>query len=305
MVLDLGGSRPERRGRTTSQGRPRTGLLYEQVVEYVEKLVSERGLAPGDQLPTYAELAELVGVSLITVRRALDELERAGKVRRHQGLGTFLARPRIVTEPTRAGSLIGALAESEEGRPADSLDTRILSMRRGLPSADVARALQIRADSQVWRLRRQRMIDSQPAVVETSIIPTSLAPELDRLVSRPGGSLYDLLSSEYGLEDEYEEQYLEVIMPTQEERSLLGIPPRTQVVRIRGLSMDTGGAPFDCFEQLYPATEFAFAISGSTSRHLFPTPGFQDWDVRSLPDAARDRPPGARAAGPRPARKRG
>ena len=139
------------------------------------------------------------------------------------------------------------------------------------------------------------MIDGRPAVMETSVIPTSLAPELDRLVSEQQGSLYDLLGREYGLVDEFEEQYLEVIMPTQEERRLLSIPSRTQVVRIRGLSMDKAGTPFDCFEQLYPAAEFAFAISGTTSRHLLPTPGFQDWDVRSLPATARDDGAGGRA----------
>jgi DNA-binding GntR family transcriptional regulator len=298
MVLDLGGSRPERPGRTKPPRGGSGGLLYEQVVEYVEKLVSERGLAPGDLLPTYAELAEQVGVSLITVRRALDELERAGRVRRHQGLGTFLARPRILTDPARAGSLLGTLAEGEgeQPRPAEILDTRVLDIRRGLPSGDIARALQIRSDSQVWQLRRQRLIDGRPAVVETSVIPTALAPELDRLVRLQGGSLYDLLGREYGLVDEFEEQYLEVIMPTQEERRLLNIPSRTQVVRIRGLSMDKSGTPFDCFEQLYPAAEFAFAISGSTSRHLLPTPGFQDWDVRALPATG--------GGAGRPARKR-
>jgi len=288
MVLDLGGSRPVGRGQAGGHGppgRPGTGPLYRQVVAYVEQLVAERGLAPGDLLPTYAELAELTGVSLITVRRALDELERDGKVRRHQGLGTFLARPRIVTEPTRAGSLLGTLAADGAGRGAKSLDTQILAMRRGLPSGDIARALQIWPDAQVWQLRRQRRIDGEPAVVETSIIPTALAPGLDRLVTGLRGSLYDLLGREYGLEDEYEEQYLEVIMPAPEERRLLAIPPRTQVVRIRGLSMDKAGTPFDCFEQLYPAAGFAFAISGSTSRHLLPTPGSQDWDVRPLPAA--------------------
>ena len=101
-----------------ARASPASGLLYEQVVDYVEGLVAERGLVPGDMLPTYAELAASVGVSLITVRRALDELERAGKVRRHQGLGTFLARPRIVTEPTRAGSLLTTLGgEGERARP--------------------------------------------------------------------------------------------------------------------------------------------------------------------------------------------
>jgi GntR family transcriptional regulator len=261
------------------------------VVGYVEQLVAERGLVPGDMLPTYAELAELTGVSMITVRRALDELERAGKVRRHQGLGTFLARPRIVTEPARAGSLLGTLAAGEEGRGAERMTTRILAIRRGLPSGDIARALQIRPDSQVWQLRRQRMIDDAPAVVETSIIPSALAPELDRLVSQLDGSLYELLRRKFGLEDEYEEQYLEVIVPTLAERRLLSIPPRTQVVRIRGLSIDKAGTPFDCFEQLYPATGFAFAISGSTSRHLFPTPGSQDWDVRLLPGEPGPEPP--------------
>jgi len=53
------------------------------------------------------------------------------------------------------------------------------------------------------------------------------------------------------------------------------------VVRIRGLSIDTAGIPFDCFEQLYSASQFAFAISGSAAR-LLPTPSYRDWGVRDL-----------------------
>jgi hypothetical protein len=98
------------------------------------------------------------------------------------------------------------------------------------------------------------------------------------------GSLYDLLASECGLDDAYEEQYLEVTLPTAAQRRLLGIPARAQVVRIRGRSMDTAGTVFDCFEQLYPAAEFAFAISGSTTRQLFAAPGLTDWDVSDSPD---------------------
>ncbi len=128
------------------------------------------------------------------------------------------------------------------------------------------------------------MIDGQPAVVETSIIPVALAPDLDQQVGRLGGSLYDLLAPSAAWRTSTRSSTSRWCMPGPEERRLLSIPPRTQVVRIRGLSMDKSGTPFDCFEQLYPATEFAFAISGSTSRHLLPTPGFQDWDVRALPE---------------------
>jgi DNA-binding GntR family transcriptional regulator len=290
MVLDLGGSPPglpepgEPAGRAGRGGRrpqgsrlPRTTLLYERVVALVEQLIAERGLGPGALLPSYTELADRAGVSLITVRRALDELERVGRVRRHQGLGTFVARPRIVTEPTRAGSLLATLADG--GEPTTRLQTRVLGLGRGVPSADLAQALRVDAQDQVWRLRRLRRLDDQPAVLETSVIPVALAPELDSLVSRLDGSLYDLLAAEYGLVDAYEEQYLEVLGPAQQEAKLLELPARAQVVRIRGLSADERGLPFDCFEQLYPASQFAFAFAGSATRQLLPAPGNRDWDV--------------------------
>src|ERR1700761_3536043 len=190
MVVEDGGSRP----RPANAARPDSRLRYEQVVAYVEELVTERGLVPGDMLPTYAELAASTGVSLITVRRALDELEKAGRVHRHQGRGTFLARPRIVTEPARAGSLLGTLQAGGTGPPADSIQTRIVEVLRGLASAGLASALRIDPAAPVWRLRRQRLVDGQPAVAETSIIPVALAPRLGHQVRGLSGSLYDLLA---------------------------------------------------------------------------------------------------------------
>jgi DNA-binding GntR family transcriptional regulator len=281
MVLDLGGRPPgaaDQGSRPAAARHPRAGLLYERVVDLVEQLITDRGMRPGDMLPSYTELADQAGVSLITVRRALDELERAGRVRRHQGLGTFVARPRIVTEPTRTGSLLATLAG--DGAQAGELRTTVLGLRRGQPSEDLCQALRIAEGSQVWRLRRLRLLDGHPAVLEASVIPVALAPELDALVGRLDGSLYDLLAGEYDLVDSYEEQYLEVLAPSQEEARLLELPARAQVVRIRGLSADGTGLPFDAFEQLYPASQFAFAFSGSATRQLLPAPGNLDWDVR-------------------------
>jgi GntR family transcriptional regulator len=248
------------------------------VVALVEKLIADNGLAPGDVLPSYAELADQAGVSLITVRRAIDELERAGRVYRHQGLGTFVAGPRIVAEPTKSGSLLQTLAKDDA---ATALQTRVLDLNQGQPSDDLRQALGLESGQPVWSLRRLRLLDGRPAVLETSIIPVALAPGLGAMTDRLHGSLYDLLASEYGLADAYEEQYLEVVTPTGEEARLLELSARSRVVRIRGLSTDDSGQPFDCFEQLYPASQFAFASSGSTSRQLVPAQGRRDWAVRS------------------------
>ncbi|MGH2843406.1 MAG: GntR family transcriptional regulator [Solirubrobacteraceae bacterium] len=271
-----GSSRPKPAARLGAGVR--TKLRYEQVMDEIERLVIERNLEPGDLLPTQAELAELAQVSLISVRRALEELERVGRVRRHQGVGTFLSGPRIVSEPGRAGGLLDTLA-GEPRRPR--LGSRISTLERGSPAPQLARALQLRVGDEVWRLVRVRLLDGRPAIVETAIIPLALAPALDELRERLTGSLYEALADRYGLRDDHEEQYLEVGAASAEERRLLALAAGAQVVRLRGVSMTVEGVPFDCFEQVYPATEFVFYISGGTEKRLLSSLG--SWDMNVSP----------------------
>ncbi|MGH7969914.1 MAG: GntR family transcriptional regulator [Limisphaerales bacterium] len=67
------------------------GALYQQIVDRLKREVSEGRLAPGEPLPSFRQLAEDLLVSVITVKRAYEELEREGIVYRRQGLGTFVA----------------------------------------------------------------------------------------------------------------------------------------------------------------------------------------------------------------------
>jgi DNA-binding GntR family transcriptional regulator len=258
----------------------RKRLRYEEMIAFIEHLVADGNLAPGDRLPTQAELAEMAGVSLITVRRALGELERVGRVRRHQGVGTFLAKPRIISEPARAGGLLSTLRQSQEDLPR--IGTRLLGLLRGTPSAALRQALRLTPGDAVWQIKRQRLVDGEPKILETAVIPVALAPGIDRYETELTGSLYRLLADRYGLEDQAEEQYLEVAAADREERRLLRLPARSQVVRLRGLSIGKNDVPFDCFVQVYPALEFSFYISGATSRELFRGPVAGGWDVTPL-----------------------
>lgn len=279
-VIDLGGRQQRARSGPAQPAARRGRTLYEQVIELVERIVAEQHLGPGDLLPTQSELAERAGVSLITVRRALDELERDGRVRRHQGVGTFVAHPKIVSTPTVAGGLGNTLA-TPAGR--SGIGTNLLGITRVRPSTDLAEALRRGLDEELWQVRRQRLLGGQPIILETALIPTALAPDLDQQPAERLGSLYDLLASEYGLEDDYEEQYLEVVPADADARKLLKLTPRSQVVRIRGLSVDRNGAPFDCFEQVYPAANFVFSMSGTASRQLLLESASRHWDVAPAP----------------------
>ena len=67
------------------------GTLYQQVVNGVKREIARGRLSPGAALPSFRALAEDLLVSVITVKRAYEELEREGIVYRKQGLGTFVA----------------------------------------------------------------------------------------------------------------------------------------------------------------------------------------------------------------------
>src|ERR1700760_3675486 len=67
------------------------GTLYQQIVDRVKREISEGRLKPDTALPSFRQLAEDLLVSVITVKRAYEELEREGIIYRRQGLGTFVA----------------------------------------------------------------------------------------------------------------------------------------------------------------------------------------------------------------------
>ena len=67
------------------------GALYEQIIEGIQREISAGRLRPGAALPSFRQLAADLMVSVITVKRAYEELEREGIVYRRQGLGTFVS----------------------------------------------------------------------------------------------------------------------------------------------------------------------------------------------------------------------
>ncbi len=67
------------------------GTLHQQIVEGLTREVSEGRLPGGSPLPSFRSLAEELLVSVITVKRAYEELERNGIIYRRQGLGTFVS----------------------------------------------------------------------------------------------------------------------------------------------------------------------------------------------------------------------
>lgn len=65
--------------------------MYLQIMEQIRHRVAIGEWQPGEEIPSIRVLAASTRVSVITVKRAYLELERAGVITTRQGRGTFVA----------------------------------------------------------------------------------------------------------------------------------------------------------------------------------------------------------------------
>src|SRR5918997_464769 len=118
--------------------------LHHQVFRDLSAALDGREWEPGERMPTERELAKRYGCSLITVRHALGELVREGRIERTRGRGTFVLQQRIDRD------IGGKMSFAEEMRRR-GLDpaTRVVTARIETAGEAIASALGIAADAPV------------------------------------------------------------------------------------------------------------------------------------------------------------
>lgn len=234
--------------------------LYEKTIDFIRKLIVDRGLLPGDRLPSEVEIAAMTGVSLMTVRRAMSELANAGTLLRVQGRGTFVRSGRVHTEST----IIGGLKDTLDLQGVN-LGTRLVSMAQVSAGEDDAMNLSVPEGTTLWEIVRLRYFDGVPVLREKSRIPLILAPGLDTDFSPETESLYEMLAISYGLAESNEEQSLIVRAATANEARDLELSTNSYVVEVTGVSISSNGTAFDCFQMVLVPEKFVFRLRSRSS----------------------------------------
>ncbi len=186
----------------------------------------------GDQLPTERDLAQHYGCSLITIRRALDELVREGRIERTRGRGTFVLHPRLDRDIASRASF----AEEMRQRGLDP-ETRLVSARPESASAAVASALALEPGSPTLYLERLRLASGDPYLLEQVHLPAERFPGL-LATDLEHGSLYELLSTRYATRVVRAREALEPVLLRAREARLLGQRRGAPALLIEGIAFD-------------------------------------------------------------------
>lgn len=216
------------------------GPIYQVIVRDITEQITAGSLQPGDRLDSEPRLAERYGVSRMTLRQALGELESGGLVVRRHGAGTFVSTPRPIQ---RRGNQLGAFHE-EMGLDPEEIETALLLQEVTTPPADVADDLKITPGQTTSHVIRLRKLHGTPIALQESWVPYLLVPGLarDGLVD---GSLYKTMRERGGVEISSAEQVVSVALTTPELAQALAVEPAAPVMSIRRVSWDAAGNPIE------------------------------------------------------------
>jgi GntR family transcriptional regulator len=112
---------------TISQADPRP--MYVQIMEQVRRRIAVGDWKPGQEIPSIRALAVSTRVSVITIKRAYLELERAGVIVTRQGRGTFVSDDVKLSRHLREQELDTHLAKAAEVGRELGLETKQLEKR--------------------------------------------------------------------------------------------------------------------------------------------------------------------------------
>ncbi|MFS2225908.1 GntR family transcriptional regulator [Pantoea sp. B65] len=240
---------------SSGQRRPRKSYL-----EAKKKILALLGTAEfntGDQIPAERELVAMIGLSRMTLRKILAELVDAGILERRGNQGTWIRQTvieRPLTSPVEQG--ISQITEVNGAIPGSHL----LYFQHASASVRIARLLHIEAGDPIVMMKRLRFADASPFCLETSYLPLHRVPGLTASMLEQHGSLYKLLSGLYHIHIASDEGTIKIATMSEEEYTLLQVPPDTPALVYRGVITDTQGSPVEYLVSVNHPEKVSFKI---------------------------------------------
>lgn len=227
--------------------------LYLQIKTLITQGLQSGEWKPGEAIPSEGELARRYGVSQGTVRKAIDEMAAENLLIRRQGKGTFVA----THQEARAQFRFLRLAPDDARDEVAS--SRVLDCRRIKASAEIARALALRAGDAVVAIRRVLSFDGVPTVFDALWLNGAVFKGLTaERIAAYQGPLYGFFEAEFGTPMTRAEERIRAVAADDVSAGVLAVAPGAPLLEVERVSMTYGDRPVELRRGLY-----------STARHHY------------------------------------
>jgi GntR family transcriptional regulator len=223
--------------------------LYIQIAEGLIAQIESGDLCPGEQLPPERELSEKLGVTRMTLRRALRVLEVQGLIIRKHGIGTYIAEPKI----DRKMEIVFRFGSDMQQR-GFTPQAKIISFDQIMAESSVAKDLIIPISAQIYSILRLRSINHEPVMLESYLIPVQRFPGLDRY-DLENHSIYQVLED---IPIARARQSFEPVVATEFEAELLNIAIGDALMMEKRISYDAQNLPIEFGKDRYRGDRFRF-----------------------------------------------
>lgn len=226
--------------------------LYFQVATRLQELIENGELPVGGRLENEVELADRLGVSRPTMRRAIGYLVERGMLVRKRGVGTQIVHPKV-RRPAELSSLYDDLVKSGQ-RP--STEIRLLEIRAA--PDPIAQALGIPFGSEINWLERLRYADGEPLALMHNAVPVDVLTLRRADLEQRG--LYELLRAA-GHNPRMANQVVGAKNATTAEAKLLGESRGAPMLTMTRTAWDAVGRAVEYGSHIYRATRYSIELT--------------------------------------------
>ena len=207
---------------------------YEQVKQYIRNTIESGERRAGDRIPSELDLVESLGVSRMTVNRALRELTNEGLLTRVSGVGTFVAE----SKPQSTLLMIAHIGDEIRSRGHEYSYQTVL-MRREVAPVNVSNALGLPLGASVFHVICVHRENGLPVQLEDRYVNPAIAPdfiEQDFAVVRPSEYLFSVVPAHDV------EHVVDAGLPSRAEAELLQIAPEEPCLTLMRRTWTSGVA---------------------------------------------------------------
>jgi len=214
--------------------------LYRVVKRSLLQAIESGSCPPGGTLPSETEIAGAMGVSIGTLRRAVDELAAEHILVRRQGRGTFVA-----THNTDRFLFQFFHIEREDGLREAPL-VELVAFERSHADDEPARALQLRPGDAVVQIENRLLLQGSAVIHDRLTLPAALFKGLTekRFRERPG-TVYQFYQSDFGITVLRAKERARAGAADRQTARVLGLAPGAPVMQVRRTALTFGDRPVE------------------------------------------------------------